>query len=63
MDGQLSFGFAQDLAQTRRETEVLSSKIELLLGDVPCVDRGCDLLGRHWPDTLHGRDHRSERPA
>ena len=38
---------------------MLGSQIELLLGDVPGVDRGGDLLGRHRPDTLHGRDRRS----
>jgi hypothetical protein len=35
---------------------MLGSQIELALGHVPCVDRGSDLLGRHRPDTLHGRD-------
>src|ERR1035437_3327454 len=42
---------------------MLGSQIELALGDVPCVDRGSDLLGRHRPDTLHGRDRHAERLA
>ena len=55
VDRKLAFRFAQNFAQPRGEIEVLCSQIELALGDVPGVDRGCDLLCRHRPDTLHCR--------
>jgi hypothetical protein len=34
--------------------EKLGGQIELPLGDVPCVDRGRDLLGRHVLETSSG---------
>jgi len=63
VNGQLAFGLAQDFAKSWRKIETLGSQIELALGDVPCVDRSSDLLGRHRPDTLHSRDVRSEALA
>ena len=56
MDGQLALGLTQDLSKSGVEVEALGSEIELLLGYVPGVDLGGDLLGHHGPDTLHGRD-------
>jgi hypothetical protein len=63
MDGQLAFGLAQDLAQSRERLRRSAARSNWLLGDVPCVDRGSDLLGRHRPDTLHGRDRQSRDAA
>ena len=47
VDGQLAARLAEDAAQAGVEVEPLGGQVELLLGDLPGVDRRGDLLGRH----------------
>ena len=47
VDGQLAARLAQDAAQAGVEVEALGGKVELLLGDLPGIDRRGDVLGRH----------------
>jgi hypothetical protein len=47
VDGQLAARLTQDAAQAGVEVEPLGGQVELLLGDLPGVDRRGDVLGRH----------------
>ena len=47
VDDQLAPRLAQDAPEAGVEVEPLGGEIELLLGDLPRVDRRGDLLGRH----------------
>ena len=60
VDGQLAARLAQDAAQAGVEVQALGGQVELLLRDLPGVDRRGDVLGRHgWTDL---RVRRSGRP-
>ena len=52
VDGQLAAGLAQDAAEAGVEVEPLGGEVELLLGDLPGVDRRGDLLGRHGLEVV-----------
>ena len=62
VDGQLALRLAQNLAQARGELEMLGGQVELALGDVPRVDRGSDLLGRHRPKPSSAGAANRRRP-
>ena len=47
MDGQLAPRLAQDAAQAGVQLEPLGGQVELSLRDLPGIDRGRDVLGRH----------------
>ncbi len=47
VDDQLAAGLAQDAAKAGVEVQALSGEVELLLGDLPGVDRRGDLLCGH----------------
>src|SRR6266566_1967128 len=62
VDDQLAAWLAQDAAQAGVEIESLGGEVELLLGDLPGVDCGSDLLGRHdrWWTSVRCRGSGSE---
>src|SRR5205085_1177221 len=47
VDGQLSTRLPEDTAESRIEIQALRREVELLLGDLPRVDRRGDVLDRH----------------
>ena len=47
VDGELAARLAQDAAEAGVEVEAVGSQVELLLRDVPGVDRRRDVFRRH----------------